>query len=738
MELERGKGREAMRKGYFSLVLHAHLPYIRHEEAHRLEERWMYEAISETYIPLLWEVDRLSRPLGWTVSISPPVIEMLADPLIQERYIEHIEDTLRLIRQELERELAQKERDALLFYQERYQDLLNTFLHWEKDLNRAFRHYKEQGYLDLITCTATHGFSPHMLSEQAARSEIQTGLNCFERHYGFRPSGLWMPECAYTPGLDRILYEEGIRYTFVDEHSILNADPSPKHGIGAPVYSPHGVALFPRDQIISGKIWSSVIGYPGHPDYREFYRDLAYDREWDQIAEFMHPEGLRYDTGLKLHRVTGETDQKDYYVRDWAWQRTSEHAADFAQALGEHLDAHQGQDFPPFLVTAPFDAELFGHWWFEGPDFLGKAMERLEDQGIESISPAIFLERHFQDIDTAHVAMGTWGRKGYAEVWINERNDWMIRHLHQLEKRLAGVVARNRHQDALTVKAKRQLIREYLLAVSSDWPFILDGQTTAQYAANRFREHILRFEETERRLDAEELTVEWLDDRYREYPFLQDSDIEPDVFLTAHDYYVAVKREKSWNTDAILLFVRQYDASDRPASELARRLAAAGENVYVVTEHPEAYRFEEGVHVYGVQVTGLPLVQTYNQLAALNLAFLRQAQALSKIVDFAVIHNFNMETASAAQAIAKIKELPLVSNVYDVESERSPDRSGGLVVALKRLEGDALRQSAVVYLEREESRHGVEQEYHVEKKPLRFEENLEKPYQHVTNPKKNG
>ncbi|MCY1691906.1 DUF1957 domain-containing protein [Exiguobacterium sp. SL14] len=109
-------------------------------------------------------------------------------------------------------------------------------------------------------------------------------------------------------------------------------------------------------------------------------------------------------------------------------------------------------------------------------------MERLEDQEIESISPATFLERHFQDIDTVHVAMGTWGRKGYAEVWINERNDWMIRHLHQLEKRLAGVVARNRHQDALTVKAKRQLIREYLLAVSSDWPFILDGQTTAQYA----------------------------------------------------------------------------------------------------------------------------------------------------------------------------------------------------------------------------------------------------------------
>ncbi len=232
--------------------------------------------------------------------------------------------------------------------------------------------------------------------------------------------------------------------------------------------------------------------------------------------------------------------------------------------------------------------------------------------------------------------------------------------------------------------------------------------------------------------------MDWLERRYQQYPFLQDEDIEPDVFLTAHDYYVAVKRDAALNKDGILMFARDYEQSHRPVRDIAKRLAAAGENVYVVTENPETYRFEEGVHVYGVQVTGLPLVQTYNQLAALNLAFLRQAQALSKIVDFQVVHNFNMETASAAQAIAKIKELPLVSNVYDVESERSPDRSGGLVVALKRLEGDALRQSAVVYLEREESRQGVEQEYHVEKKPLRFEENLEKPYQHVTNPKKNG
>ena len=362
----------------------------------------------------------------------------------------------------------------------------------------------------------------------------------------------------------------------------------------------------------------------------------------------------------------------------------------------------------------------------------------LKTYGIESISPTTFLERHFQDIETVHVAMGTWGRKGYADVWINERNDWMIRHLHQLEKRLAGVVARNRHQDELTVKAKRQLIREYLLAVSSDWPFILDGQTTAQYAANRFREHIKRFEETERRLDANELTLEWLDARYAEYPFLADTDIEPDVFLTPHDYYVAVQRESSWNNEAILIVTTQYDDTNRPVAEFAKRLAASGENVYVITAGATDYQHQDGVHVYHVEVNGLPLIQTYNQLAGLNLAVLRQAQALNKIVEFRLVHNFNMETASAAQSFAEMNGLPLVSNVYDLESERSHGGTGGLVVAIKRLEGEALRHSNVIYLEREEARNGIEHDYHVEKELRSFQVNLENPYQHVTIPKKNG
>lgn len=693
-----------MKPGYFSLVLHAHLPYVRHEEEHRLEERWVYEAISETYIPILWQVDRLKRPLNWTVSISPPVVEMLADPLVQDRYVAHLDEMLELIALELSGERSEAEVGTLHFYERRYQDLKNTFLHWDKNLNQAFRTYREHGYIDMVTCTATHGFNPHLFTDQAARTEIRSGLNCFERHYGFRPTGIWLPECAYTPGIDRILYEEGVRYTFVDEHALLDADPTPSKGIGAPVYSPHGVALFPRDQIISGKIWSSMIGYPGHPDYREFYRDLAYDRDWDYIQSFMHPEGIRFDTGLKMHRITGDTDEKDYYVRDWAEHQIANHATDFAETLEAHLEAHGAQTFPPFLVTAPFDAELFGHWWFEGPEFLGQVAERLEQFGIETITPALFLERHFQDLETVHVSMNTWGRKGYGDVWINERNEWMLRHLHMMETQLVKDVADYRGTSPLADRALKQLIRHYVLAVSSDWAFILDGQTTAQYAAERFREHTRLFAELETALYENKLTDEVLDAHFRAYPFLQDEDIEVDTLLSPHDYYVTKEREAE--ADAILVLTPEYKGNvvgglgQRVVEEVEAR-AKQGETMYVLTPYKEGlleYERHDNVHVYRVRLTSPFLEHVMNQVAAQNVGYVKLVHELVNAVRFKAVHHFDWMTIPAARSLAKSLAVPLYSTMLSFETTRNPHGHGGLFDAIHRIENSVLAEADTVYV----------------------------------------
>ncbi|UTT44120.1 1,4-alpha-glucan branching protein domain-containing protein [Exiguobacterium aurantiacum] len=693
-----------MKPGYFSLVLHAHLPYVRHEEKHRLEERWVYEAISETYIPILWQVDRLQKPLHWTVSISPPVVEMLADPLVQDRYVEHLDEMLELIEIELAEGRSEQEVETLHFYRGRYNDLKTTFLHWEKNLNHAFRTYREQGFIDMVTCTATHGFNPHLFTEQAARAEIRTGLNCFERHYGFRPTGIWLPECAYTPGVDRILYEEGVRYTFVDEHALLDADPTPDKGIGAPVYSPHGVALFPRDQIISGKIWSSMIGYPGHPDYREFYRDLAYDRDWAYIEKFMHPEGIRFDTGLKMHRITGDSDEKDYYVRAWAEHQIDNHAFDFAQTLEGHLEAHGGQMFPPFLVTAPFDAELFGHWWFEGPEFLGKVAERLEEFGIETITPALFLERHFQDLETVHVSMNTWGRKGYGDVWINERNEWMLRHLHMMETQLVKDVADYRHKSPLVDRALIQLVRHYVLAVSSDWAFILDGQTTAQYAAERFREHTRLFAELETALYQDKLSDELLAEHYRAYPFLDDVDVDIDTFLSPHDYYVTEERGKE--DEAILVLTPEYtgnvvgDLGRRVIDEVEAR-AADGETVYVLTPFKEGlpeYERHNRIHVYRVRLTSPFLEHVMNQVAAQNVAYVKLAHELVSKVPFKAIHQFDWMTITAARSLAKALQVPLYSTMLSFETTRNPHGHGGLFDAIHRIESSILAEADTVFI----------------------------------------
>lgn len=693
-----------MKPGYFSLVLHAHLPYVRHTEEHRLEERWVYEALSETYLPILWQIDRLRRPLHWTISISPPVVEMLADPLIQDRYVSHLDETLELIDLELSQPRSDKEYGTLHFYKQRYQDLKNTFLHWNKDVNKAFRTYRESGYIDLVTCTATHGFNPHLATEQAARAEIRAGLTCFERHYGFRPTGIWLPECAYTPGVDRILYEEGVRYTFVDEHALLDADPTPTKGIGAPIYSPHGVALFPRDQIISGKIWSSMIGYPGHPDYREFYRDLAYDRDWDYIGRFMHPEGIRFDTGLKMHRITGDTDQKDFYVREWAEARVQEHAENFVQTLEQHLHDHASQAFPPFLVTAPFDAELFGHWWFEGSEFLGKVAEYIEAYQIEAITPAAFLARHFKDLETSHVSMNTWGRKGYGEVWVNEKNEWMIRHLHVMEQQLVKDVADYRHRSGLEDRALKQLIRHYLLAVSSDWAFILDGQTTAQYAAERFREHTRLFAILETALYNGNVTEELLEQHYAAYPFLNDTDIDLDVFLSPHDYYVTQERQA--DADAILVLTPEFEGTvvgelgQRVVAEVKAR-AAEGEMLYVLTPYAEGlpeYEKHGTVHIYRVKPTS-PLVQhVMNRVASQNVAYTKVVSELLKGVRFKAVHHFDWTTIAAAEALSEQLELPLYSTLLSFEVTRNPEGSGGLVDAIHHLEKSLMTRATTLFV----------------------------------------
>src|SRR5258708_2323615 len=242
---------------------------------------------------------------------------------------------------------------------------------YHHNIAEGFKRFQDSGRLELMTCAATHGYLPLLdMGEGAVRAQVATGLQFHEAYFGKKPEGFWLPECGYQPGHDALLKEYGIKYFFLETHGLLQASPRPQYGTFAPIICPSGVAAFGRDLESSKQVWSSKEGYPGDPDYREFYRDVGYDLEESYLHPYLQPEGIRRFTGLKYYRVTGPTDQKEPYNPSRALQKAEEHALDFlARRKKQAADVGQWMDRPPQVVCM-YDAELFGHWWYEGPDFL--------------------------------------------------------------------------------------------------------------------------------------------------------------------------------------------------------------------------------------------------------------------------------------------------------------------------------------------------------------------------------
>lgn len=506
-----------MEKGYLALVLHAHLPFVRHPEYEDcLEEQWFYEAVVETYIPLIqvlagWVRDAV--PCRLTLSLSPTLVAMLQDPLLQTRALRHIRRLIELSGREVKRTRTQPEfRPIAEMYRERFQNALDVYLRYERDLVRAFREFQEAGILECITCPATHALLPLLsVNEAAVRVQVQIGVEAYRKSFGRNPPGVWLPECGYYPGLDKILREFGIRYFFVESHGLLHAEPRPRYGVHAPVYTPSGVAAFGRDPESSKAVWSSIEGYPGDFDYREFYRDIGYDLEYETIKPYLPGGGIRTNTGIKYYRITGKTDHKEPYARAWAMEKAAIHAGNFMfnrERQIEHLSSLM--DRRPVIV-APYDAELFGHWWFEGPEWIDFLVRKVAyDQRIfRLITPSEYLDLYPMN-QVCTPSASSWGYKGYNEVWLNGSNDWIYPHLHRAAELMVELSRRFPRARGLRRRALNQAARELLLAQASDWAFMMKTGTTVDYAMNRTRSHLARFLRLTHQIQDGGIQEEWL------------------------------------------------------------------------------------------------------------------------------------------------------------------------------------------------------------------------------------
>jgi 1,4-alpha-glucan branching enzyme len=522
--------------GNFVLVLHTHLPFVVHHGKWPHGMEWLFEAASETYIPLLNALNELVaegiRP-KLTISLTPVLAEQLASPAFVDAFHEFLaEEITRADKDIAYFETTPAEANLLAlgrFWKRFYTQIAEDFEHrYHTDLVGAFRDLQDEGVLDVITCGATHGYFPLLGTDESIQAQVRLAKAVHEKHLGEPPRGIWLPECAYRPryawkspvlsvlgkepfmrkGIEEILEETGLEYFIVDSSLVEAGKFIPMYlgrfealrGLMArwvreqpasaaqPAHSVYEVylvksstethhrpaAAFARDVETSMQVWSSEQGYPGGEWYLDFHKKhhLSGHRYWRVTS-------IHADLGLKTlyepHRIEDELE------------RDAEH---FVQSVRDALARFRDTHGTTGTLTAPFDSELFGHWWFEGPRFLKKVFEKLANEPDIEVKHCAGV---MDDDPPQHVIAlpeGSWGAGGNHYVWLNDEVAWMWKHVYEDELILRDLARRAGAEPAPDAeRVLKQMVRELLLVEASDWPFLISTKSAVDYATRRFIEH---------------------------------------------------------------------------------------------------------------------------------------------------------------------------------------------------------------------------------------------------------
>jgi predicted glycosyl hydrolase (DUF1957 family) len=475
------------------LHLHAHLPYFRRRVIYGssgiwqpmgFPEEWFHEAIKETYIPLIIIFERLkSEGVDFRISmdISPTLTNMMRCSLLQEEFIKYINANISLARAEVDRteREASHYNDTAWMHLNRFLDVRDCFVRYGGDLTKAFKQFQDEGYLEISTCGATHAFLPFFTAfPESIRGQIQTAVLDYRTTFDRDPVGMWLPECAYVPGIEKYLEEVGLRYFFSETHAVLHGDSPAIFGTNAPIYlRGSNVAVFARDSETGRQVWSGEEGYPGDPDYLDF-----------------HIKG----GPLKYNRITSRrSDYKEPYVREWALKKAADHAQHFMESRNFRFKYISNWFWKKPLTVAMYDAELFGHHWYEGTDFLYYLLKKLyyNQNETELITPSAYLTRYSRNQEI-FITPSSWGDKGTFDKWMYGSVSWMYRHSHEAIRELRAMATdlkSNRQNDQLSKRIVSQATREVLQAMNSDMPFVISNGHFQDLMKQFFFEYLERF-----------------------------------------------------------------------------------------------------------------------------------------------------------------------------------------------------------------------------------------------------
>jgi len=503
----------------FLLVLHSHIPYVLSHGTWPHGTDWLYEAAAETYLPLLGVFRRLAEEgisPQVAVSFTPVLIEQLKSPLFRDGFRGHLKLKSAAADQDQRRfqRTGDRELERLAFFwKDTYDRLQREFEEsCGSDIVGAFRRLQDEGHVEILASAATHAYFPLLSEDESIRAQIRQGMMTYRRHFGREAFGFWLPECAYRPGyawasplvrgkprqrpgIDQILSDEGLGCTFVDTHLLRGGasrgvylelypglkkiwDSSRKKAVKArkrawDPYQPYrahpsGLPFFVRDETTGRQVWSRDMGYPGDGHYLEFHKKHF-------------PGGLRY------WRITsGKSDLADKapYDLDRVGDRVRENAAHFVGLLEKTL---AGRDRG--VVVSMYDTELFGHWWFEGPEWIYHVLKGLAASSVRASTTAACREHVPPPSRMIALPEGSWGEGGFHSVWLNENTSWIWEKIHALEASWRRLRTKFGDADRRLVK---QLVCEKFLLESSDWPFLITTWSARDYAENRAAEHAVR------------------------------------------------------------------------------------------------------------------------------------------------------------------------------------------------------------------------------------------------------
>ncbi|MBI3077539.1 MAG: DUF1957 domain-containing protein [Deltaproteobacteria bacterium] len=521
----------AQRSHRFCLVLHTHLPYLLNHGRWPHGSDWLNEAAVECYLPLLDMLQRLARdrvPARLTLNLSPVLTEQLASDRFRQEFDFFLETRLRYC--EDNRGYFQRTGQTALarladFWEAYFQRMRQIVDGLKGNLVTGFAELEASGHVEIITCAATHGYLPLLSRDESLHLQLRTAVETHRRHFGRPPRGIWLPECAYRPrgpwqppagtggaaqaalrpGLEELLALYGLRFFVADTHLLqggqtLSAyrdffpvlrglataqEPPARQQPSRSPYRPYLVAspggrgeavAFIRDPKSTLQVWSRDAGYPGDEWYLEFHKKHF-------------PGGMRY------WRVTGpgvDLGDKAVYEPQRAEARALDHARHFVALTAEILRGHEREAREYGTLCAPYDAELFGHWWFEGPRWLEEVFREL---GQTEIRPATLSEALESSglLEPLMLPEGSWGEGGDHRVWVNRETEWTWQRIYEAEQALAGWSAPPAGASPLLRRLLAQACRELLLLQASDWQFLITTWSARDYAEQRFTEHQAAF-----------------------------------------------------------------------------------------------------------------------------------------------------------------------------------------------------------------------------------------------------